>query len=57
MSCGVGCKCGSDLALLQPRPAAVAPIRTLAQELLYAVGMALKGQKTKKKEKKKGKNK
>ena len=35
MSCGVGCKCGSDPPLLGLwcRPAAVAPIRPLAWEL------------------------
>ena len=26
MSCGVGCRRGSDLALLWPRPAATAPV-------------------------------
>ena len=40
MSCGVGCRCGSDPALLWPwcRPAASAPIRPLAWELSYAAG-------------------
>ena len=42
MSCGVGRKWGSDPAWLWHRPAAVAPIRPLAWELLYAAGVALK---------------
>jgi len=44
MSCGVGCRCGSDPALLWlwHRPAAVALIRSLAWELPYATGTALK---------------
>ena len=52
MSCGVGCRCGSDLALLWPwcRPAAVALIISLAWETLYAVGADLKS-KTKNKSK------
>ena len=39
-SCDVGCKCGLDLALLWlwHRPAAVAPIQPLAQELPYVTG-------------------
>ena len=43
-----------DLALLclWHRPAAVAPIRALAWETPYAMGVALNGQKTKKKKKK-----
>ena len=47
MSCGVGRRCGSDLALLWLwcRPAAAAPIRPLAWELPYAAGVALKRQK------------
>ena len=47
MSCGVGCRSGSDLALpwLWCRPAAVAPIQSLAWEPPYAVGVALKRQK------------
>ena len=52
MSCGVGRRHGSDLALLWlwRMPVATAPIRPLAQEPPYAVGTALKkGQKTKKK--------
>ena len=49
MSCGVGCRRGSDLALLWfwYRLAAVAPIGPLAWEPRYAAGVALK--KTKKK--------
>ena len=44
MSCGEGCRCGSDLALLWLwcRPAAAAPILPLAWELPYATGVALK---------------
>ena len=51
MSCGVGRRCGSDLALvwLWCRPAATAPIRPLSREPPHAVGAALKT-KTKKKE-------
>ena len=51
MSCGVGHRCGLDLALLWLwcRPAAVAPIRPLDWEPPYAVGAAL--EKTKKKNK------
>ena len=47
MSCGVGRRCGLDLALLWlwHRPAAVALIRPLAWEPLYATGAALKRQK------------
>ena len=50
MSYGVGHKHGSDLALLWLwyRPEAVAPIRPLAWEPLYAVGVALKKKKRKK---------
>ena len=42
VSCGVGLRCSSDLALLWLwcRPAAVAPIWPLAWELPYAVGVA-----------------
>jgi len=42
--CGVGCRRGSDLALLWlwHRLAAVALIRPLAWESPYAMGMALK---------------
>ena len=51
MNCGVGRRCGSDLAWLWlwRRPVATAPIRPLAWKPPYGVGMALKGQKTKKK--------
>ena len=50
MSCGVGCRCGSDpeLLWLWHRPAATAPIGPLAWEPPYAVGVALKSQKKKK---------
>ena len=53
MSCGVGRRCFSDLALLWlwHRPAAIAPIQPLAWEPPYAAGMALKRQKDKKKKK------
>ena len=42
--CGVGCKQGSDMALLWLwcRPAAPAPNLPLAWELPYATGVALK---------------
>ena len=52
MSCGVGHRCGSDLALLWlwRRLAAAAPIHPLAWEIPYAASLA---QKAKKKEKKK----
>ena len=51
MSCGVGRRRRSDLALLWlwHKPAAVAPMRPLAWEPPFAAGAALKGQKTKKK--------
>ena len=53
MSCGVGCKHGSDLALWC-KPAATALIRLLAWELPYAMDAVLKKQTNKKiKEKKK----
>ena len=47
MSCGVGHRHGSDLALLWlwRRLAAVAPIRSLAWEHPYAAGAALKSKK------------
>ena len=54
VSCGVGCRRGSDPALLWiwRRPVATAPIRPLAWEPPYAVGAAQeKGKKTKKKKK------
>jgi len=56
VSCGVGCRRGSDLVLqwLWHRPAATAPTGTLAWEPPYATGAALeKAKKTKKKEKEK----
>ena len=48
MSCGVGRRCGSDLAFLWLwyRLVATALIRPLAWEPPYALGSALKGQKT-----------
>ena len=52
MSCGVGCRCGSDLVLLWlwHRPAAVAPMRPLAWgKPPYTTGAALKREKKKKK--------
>ena len=54
VSCGGGRRRGSDPVLLWlwRRPAATAPIRPLVWELPYAVGAALKGQKTQKKKKK-----
>ena len=44
MSYGVGCRCGSNLALLWRwhRLAAAALIRPLALDLRYAIGEALK---------------
>ena len=51
VSCGVGCRLGSDLVLFWLywcRPAATAPIRPLAWEPPYATGVALeKGKQTK----------
>ena len=54
MSCGVGRRCGSDLALLWlwRRPVATALIRPLAWEPPYAVGVALEKAKRQKKKKK-----
>ena len=51
MSCGVGCRHGSDPALLWlwPRPVAMAPIRPLAWEPPYAAGAAQKIAKRQKK--------
>ena len=48
MSCGVGHRCGSDLALLWlwRRPKTTVPIRPLAWELPDAMGVALEKQKT-----------
>ena len=42
MSCGVGCRCGSDLVLLWNQLAAVAPIEPLAWELPYVMSVVLK---------------
>ena len=55
VNCGVGSRCGSDLALLWLwcKPAAAAPIRPLAWEPPYATGAALKSKKKKKKGEKK----
>ena len=55
MSCGVGHRRGSDLALLWLwcRPAAVALIRPLAWEPPYAMDVALKKQKQTNKQKNK----
>ena len=52
MSCGVGHRCSSDpmLLWLWYRPESVAPIQSLAWELPYAMGTALKKQNLKKKE-------
>ena len=51
MSCGIGCRHGSDPALL----VATAPIRPLAWEPPYAAGAALEKAKRQKKKKKKKK--
>ena len=53
MSCSVGHRCGSSLALLWlwRGPAATTPTGPLAWEPPYAVGAALKRQKTKKQNK------
>ena len=55
MSCGVGHRCGSDMALLWlwRRPSATALIRTLAWEPPCAVGVALQKDKKQNKTKKK----
>ena len=55
MSCGVGCRCGSDPAFLWlwRRPVAIALIKPLVWEAPYAVGAALEKAKKKKKGKKK----
>ena len=52
MSYGVGCRSGSDLALLWLwcRPAAAVQIQFLAWELPFAIGAALKRQKEKERE-------
>ena len=54
MSCGVGCRRGSDPALLWlwRRPVATAPIQPLAWESPYAAGAAQEIATTKKKKKK-----
>jgi len=59
VSCGVGRRCGSDLALLWLwcRPAAAAPIRSLAWEPPYAVGAAQEMAKRQKQNKTKQKTK
>ena len=51
MSCDIGCRCGSDPTLLWLwlRLVAIAPIRSLALELPYAVGVALDKAKNNKK--------
>ena len=48
VSCGVACRCGLDpeLLWLWCRMEAVAPIRPLAWEPPYALGVALKRQKS-----------
>ena len=53
MSCGVAPRRGSDpmLLWLWCRPAAEAPVGPLAWEPPYAMGVALRRQKTKKKKK------
>ena len=53
VSCGVGCRCSSDPALLWlwHRPAAVALIQPLAWELPCTLGAALKKNKNQKKKK------
>ena len=58
MSCGIGCRSGSDPVLLWlwRRPAATAPIRPLASEPPYAVGVALEKEKKKKGQTNKQKN-
>ena len=57
MSCGIGHRYGSDLALLWlwNRPAAAAPIPPLAWELPDAEGGAIKRKRRKKRKEKKGK--
>ena len=47
VSCGVGCRRGSDPKLLWRRPVAVALTGLLAWEPLYAMGAALKAKKKK----------
>ena len=59
MSCGIGCRWGSDLALLRlwRRPAATAAIRLSDWEPPYASGAALKKAKKTKKQNQKQKTK
>ena len=56
MTCGVGCRCSLDVALLWLwcRLVVTAPIRSLAWKPPYAVGVALEKEKRQKKEKKMG---
>ena len=56
MSCGVGRRRDTDLALLWPRPAAVAPIGPWAWEPPYAMGAALRKKIKRQKKKKKVSN-
>ena len=58
MSCGVGCRHGSDPVLLWlwHRPAAATPIQSLAWELTQASGAALKQTTTTNKQKQEEKN-
>ena len=51
VSCGVGCRHGSDPVLLWSRPVAIASIQLLAWELSHAVGVTLKRPRKKKKKK------
>ena len=53
VSCGVSCRLGLDLVWLWlwRRPGAIVPIGPLAWESPYAVAVALKDKKTKKKKK------
>ena len=55
MSCGVGCRCGSDPTMLWlwHRPVATAPIGHLAWESPYAVGVTQEMAKKDKKQKQK----
>ena len=54
MSCGIGCRRGSDPTLLWlwHRPAATTPIRPLAWELPHSASVALKRKKKERKERK-----
>ena len=53
MSCAVGCRCSSDLAMLwlQHKLVATAPIQPLAWKLPYAMDAALKKHKEKERKK------